>query len=144
MLVDSWSDESLVIVTPSCHIVCDCVSSKEFRGIFWPRPVFESFFGTKLLDVDTVVVRNITGAIRPRLVGQSEPIGTIELYNDDTEGVEKRDVMADSDRAESKLFHDQLDQNFQVLCTSIYMLLCWCELQFGLCRSCASQLVSFM
>ena len=113
MLVNSWSDESLVIVTLSCHSMhdcghtlpsIDCVTSKEFRGIFWPRSVFESFFGTKLPDVDTVMVRNITGAIRPRLVGQSEPIGTIELYNDDTEGVEKRDVMADSDRAESRLF----------------------------------------
>ena len=55
-----------------------------------------------------MTVKGITGSLHAQTA--TYPIGAIQLFNVDLEGIERKDVVGDSDRAESSLFDGQLDQ----------------------------------
>jgi hypothetical protein len=74
----------------------------------YPTAVHEAWFKAKLKPEDTVTVKRITGSLHAQTA--TYPIGAIQLFNVDLEGIERKDVVGDSDRAESSLFDGQLDQ----------------------------------
>ena len=75
--------------------------------------MYENHFKKELPADATKLIKGIAGCIRPRLADEVLPIGVFELFNDETDALEKRETIGDSNHEVCKLLDRQCDQYYE-------------------------------